>query len=501
MKRANHKRLAKRKRRIEQRLAPRNWTDQPRPMFRASNIQYEVSERIEATVPGGIGAVQVMNRRLGVDRKINESLVLLKRHLPYHESDHVLNMAYNVLAGGTRLEDLELLRQDESYTDMLGAQRIPDPTTAGDFLRRFSGADVETLMDCMNGVRVGIWRRQPEEFRETAVLDLDGSIVPTYGEKKSGMGLSYKGIWGYHPLLVTLANTGEPLYIVNRPGSVPSHWGCVGWIDKAVALVSGVFSRVLLRGDTDFSLTREFDRWTEQGVRFVFGYDAHANLVQKAAALPRRAYRRLEREGPESVGEAREKRENAKEQYVVEKEYRNIKLRSEEVAEVEYQPVKCRRPYRLVILRKNLSVESGERVLFDDVRYFFYITNDREMTGAEVVAQANARCDQENVIEQLKNGVNALRVPVYDLESNWAYMVIASLAWTFKAWFGLTLPRGSDRAAIVGMEFKKFLNTVMRVPCQVVRGARTIRLRLLAYTSRAHLLLASLLATRRLCRT
>jgi hypothetical protein len=102
------------------------------------------------------------------------------------------------------------------------------------------------------------------------------------------------------------------------------------------------------------------------------------------------------------------------------------------------------------------------------------------MTVREVVGQANERCDQENVIEQLKNGVNALRVPMYDLESNWAYMAIASLAWTLKAWFGMTLPRPEDGERVLRMEFKRFLNQLMRIPCQVVRGARQIRVRVLA---------------------
>ena len=136
--------------------------------------------------------------------------------------------------------------------------------------------------------------------------------------------------------------------------------------------------------------------------------------------------------------------------------------------------------------------------MFDDLRFFFYITNDRHMSAEEVVRQSNERCDQENLIEQLKNGVNALRVPVYDLVSNWAYMVIASLAWTLKAWFALTLPRIVDRNEILRMEFKRFLAEVMLVPCQVVRAARRITLRILAYTDGVRLLFASTKATARL---
>jgi hypothetical protein len=455
-----------------------------------------MGDRSRALVAGGIGAIHLLAQRVGLVSAIDDSLAVLKRHLPYHESDHVLNIAYNILAGNTRLEDLELLRHNESYMNMLAAQRIPDPTTAGDFLRRLSPSHIELLMDAVNRLRSRIWLQRKGDLGPTAVVDLDGVVTPTCGEKKAGMSLSYKGIWGYHPLLVSLANTQEPLFIVNRPGNVPSHTDAARWANKAVALCRGAFQDVLLRGDTDFSLTAEFDRWTEQAVRFVFGYDAHKNLVDLADSLPASAFRafpRTPRHEPRT--DSRAKRDNAKDAVVREKEYENIRLVSEEIAEFPYRPTACAKTYRMVVLKKNLSVEKGERVLFDDIRHFFYITNDPGMAAEEVVRQANERCNQENLIDQLKNGINALRVPVYDLNSNWAYMVIASLAWTLKAWFALTLPRLADRLDILSMEFKAFLNTVMLVPCQVIRAARRITLRVLAWTSRVRLLFRSIEAT------
>jgi hypothetical protein len=438
-----------------------------------------------------------MVQNLGLDCRLNEALPLLKAHLPYHESDHILNIAYNTMAGGTKLEDIELLRHDESYMDMLGAQRIPDPTTAGDFLRRFDAFTIERYMDVVNESRVPIWKRQSREFRERATLDLDGTSAPTMGEKKRGMDLSYKGIWGYQPFIVSLANSREPLYVVNRPGNAPSHAGAVRWIDKAIDLCEPVFDEVLLRGDTDFSLTGEFDRWTDRGILFVFGYDAHPNLVEIAESLSERAYSRLRRKRRKVRTRRRSRRENVKEGIVEDRGYLNRRLEREEVAEVEYQPGKCRYPYRLVILRKTITEKEGQWFLLPIVDYFFYIANDPRMSSREVIRQANERCDQENVIEQLKNGVNALRVPLYDLESNWAYMAIVSLAWTLKAWFGMTLPGKKDRREVLRMEFKRFLNQLMRIPCQVVKGARQIRVRLLAYTGYARMLFASVEATAR----
>jgi hypothetical protein len=443
----------------------------------------------------GLGAIHLLARRVGLVTVLNEVLHLLKRHLPYHESDHVLNLVYNIMAGNERLEDLELLRQNESYLDLLGAQRIPDPTTAGDFLRRFSEADIVALMDGVNGIRRELWLKLPPTERKRAIIEGDGTDAPTDGEKKEGIGLSYKGIWGYSPLLISLANFREPLFLVNRPGNAPSHLGAAQWFDKAIALCQGVFEEIMLRGDTDFSLTVNFDRWTDAKVKFIFGFDAIPKLKARAEELPATRFRPLQREPKNDIQtEPRDKRDNVKEQIIKEKEYKNIRLCSEQVAEFMYRPGKCDRDYRIVVLRKNLSIEKGEQLLFDQVRYFFYITNDPRLAMEDVVYQANERCNQENLIEQLKNGVNAMRVPVYDLVSNWAYMVIASLAWTLKAWFALTLPRAEDREDVLRMEFKRFLNALICIPCQVIKGGHRILLRLLGYTSHVRLLFASLRA-------
>jgi hypothetical protein len=460
-------------------------------MFAASNIHYELADKARGLSAGGIGAFHLVARQTGLTAAIDRRLHLLKVHLPYHESDHVLNIAYNILCGGTCLQDLELLRNNESHLDALGAQRIPDPTTAGDFCRRFSAQDVETLMDTINDVRLTVWREQPAEFFEEAVIDADGHIAETLGECKEGMALSYKGVWGYHPLIVSLANTQEPLYLMNRSGNRPSHEGAAGCIDRSIALCQRAgFKNLWVRGDTDFTQTRKLDGWDGEGVRFLFGIDAMPNLTEMAENLPEEWWKPLPHEPKYTVKtEPRSKPKNVKDRIVVEKGYENIKLLGEEVAEFDYQPTACKKSYTVIAVRKHLSVEKGQEVLFPQIKYFFYITNDRKRSEADLVDWAHRRCNQENLIEQLKNGVHAMNMPVQDLVSNGAYMVMASLAWTLKAWFALLLPEKGRWAAkhreqkqsVLRMEFKGFVNAFLRLPCQIVRTGRRIVYRLLSW--------------------
>lgn len=460
-------------------------------MYTASNIHYDVSGRTRGVGCGGIGAMHLLAQQTGLVDALNAHVQVLKRHVPYHESDHVLGIAYNILSGGTCLQDIEHRRQDEVYLDALGAQRIPDPTTAGDFCRRFDAASLEALQTAINATRGRVWQTQPRAFFDEALLDADGTLAETTGACKEGMDIAYDGTWGYHPLIVSLANTAEPLFVVNRPGNRPSAEGAAARFDQAIALCREAgFRRVTLRGDTDFTQTTHLDRWHADHVRFVFGFDARANVVRLADALPAEAWTPLERPAAYAVQTATRRRPtNIKEAVIVDRAFKNLRLTGEAVAEFRYQPTVCARTYRMVVLRKNITVEKGDQRLFDEIRYFFYLTNDTTTPAAEIVFLANDRCNQENLIDQLKHGVRAMALPTDTLLSNGAYMVMAALAWTLKAWFALQLPttgrwaarHTAEQQAVLRMEFKAFLQAFLLVPAQVIRTSRRIVFRLLAW--------------------
>jgi hypothetical protein len=478
------KQLRNRKRRLQHRLRKQQWHDHKLRLFQDQNIHYDYSEKVRAGRFGGLGLCRLLVQQLNLADLLDQKIHLLKRHVPYHESDHILNMTYNILAGGTTLADIELLRNDDSYLDSLGVPCIPDPTTEGDFLRRFGTKDIHALMNAINDKRFLIWKQQPKDFFDHAILDVDGTIAGTGAECKQGMDLSYKGIWGYHPLIVSLANTQEPLFLLNRPGRRPSHEGAAPLLDQAAALCRRAgFLQITFRGDTDFSQTTHLDGWDDQDIRFVFGIDCMPNLVEKANALALETWERLERPAAYEVKtQQRTRPKQVKEEVVRQKGYKNIRLISEEVAEFNYRPGACKKDYRVIVLRKNLVVERSGVEVEKQVRYFFYITNEQDWSAAMVVYFANDRCNQENLIAQLKGGVKALRLPVNTLSANWAYMVIAALAWSIKVWLALLQPRKEDRHALLIMEFKQFMQKWLLVVCQIVRTGRQIIYRVLQYS-------------------
>ena len=486
-----HRHHAAGKRKIRRRLDRPVTAPSPEPVISATHIHYESAAKARGIACGGIGAIHLLVRKLGLAEAIDERLHLLKFHLPYHESDHVLNLAYNALCHGTCLDDIELRRNDVVFLDALGADRIPDPTTAGDFCRRFTTEDVEILQDVFDQTRVKLWNEQPPEFFDEAVLDVDGTLVATGGCCKQDVDIAYDGTWGYHPLIISLANTGEVLSIVNRPGNRPSHEGAAEQLDLAILLCRQAgFRRVYLRGDTDFTQTKQLDAWDAEGVTFLFGIDAMPNLKALAEDRPATDWVPLKRPPQHTAeGKPRTRPERVKDRIVRERGFETLTRIAEDVAEVSYRPTACQESYRLILVRQTIAVEKGQARLFDEIRYRFYLTNDREGTLRALVLKANDRCDQENLIAQLKGGVRSLRAAVDNLVSNWAYMVMTALAWNLKAWFALSVPEHprhkqahrDQKRRLLRMEFKRFVNAIIQMPCQVVRGGRRLVYRLLSW--------------------
>jgi hypothetical protein len=479
------------------------WPEKLGQVMCLPKVHVEVDGRAEVTPYGGLDLAVQFVRRFGVAEAIDSRVHVLKLALPYYESDHVLAQVFNLYVGGTCVEDQANLQNDSAVLRLLGACRLPDPTTAGDFLRRFKERDnpgsLEGLRSAVDAIQDGVWRklrRGRKRKRQWAVVDMDGHIKELYGEQKEGADFSHKGQWAYHPLLVSLAGTGECLAVRNRPGNVQSPEGAPEVLGEVLPRVRAQFPRVLVRADSAFDRKDVREAVQRSGAHFAFVGREFPDRPGIAASIPEEQWRpyrsRPQREGAERRRKkdfrSRGKKRNQRNKRARERGYRNLRLVKQWVAEVPWRPRGSEQTLRLVIRRQLIEESCGQRFLFNVHRYRYVVTDLPEDCSTEQAMDLTyQRCDQENVIEQMGSGLAVWRMPVAEFEGNAAWLEIGRLAWNLGKWIAqLALP-----AEVVRWEWKRFRHALVYVAAQVLRRARQIWVRLAASHRFTHTLVAA----------
>jgi hypothetical protein len=437
-------------------------------------------ERGEATAYGGLSLAVALVRQLGVERALDQALDLLQSHRPFTESDHVLTHVYNLFVGGTCIEDIAYLQASEPVRRMLGAARIPDPTTAGDFLRRFDAGALEALDRAIDRGQEAVWKRRYGRRKAgQAIVDLDSHVHPVYGDQKEGADFSYKGPLAYHPLVISLAETQECLRLINRPGNTPSAEDAEKHLDELFPMLLRRFRQVVVRGDSAFCNQKVFDACEAHGQSFAVVSPTQTNFEALADALPESAWKPYRGPGERAHRTApparrRQRRPNLRRRLARQRGKHDLKLERQWVAEIPYRPQRSQTTYRLVIRRQRIE-EHHQGQLFELWRYRYVMTNLPPSTSTqEVVDLTYQRCDQENVIEQLQHGIPGMRMPTGGLISNAAYLTCARLAHNLKAWLAqLALPRETMR-----WEWKRFRHAFVYVAARVLRQSRQVRVRI-----------------------
>jgi hypothetical protein len=459
------------------------WPETSGRVTRLPRLHVEVADRSTVTPYGGLALASAFLRRFRVAQAIDERVHVLKLHLPYHESDHVIAQALNLYAGGTCIEDQAVLQHDEGVLRMLGACRIPDPTTAGDFLRRFeerrnrgSLAGLRAAIDTVQGEVWGKLAGKKRRKRDWAVVDLDGHTKTLYGVQKDGADFDHKGRWSYNVLLASLAGTGECLAVRNRPGNVRSSEGAAELLEETLPRVKGRFAKVLVRADSDFDRRDVREACEAEGACFAFVAREATNRLSWAEAIPEsawkpfrtRAHREQQARRSAAGFVARRKKRNRRRRRARERGYTNLQLVRQWVAEIPWTPSGSTKTYRMV-LRRQLIEESDQEHLFDFYRYRYVVTNLPTSWSAEEVIDATyQRCDQENVIEQMGSGVALWRMPVAEFEGNSAWLEIGRLAWNLGKWIAqLALP-----AEVVRWEWKRYRQAFVYLAVEVVHRSR-----------------------------
>lgn len=437
-------------------------------------------EDTEATAVGGLAIAAGLVKSLELPKAINAAVDVLKDHRPYTEADHLLAHVYNLYLGGTSIEDVAYLRS-EPVMRMLGASRVPDPTTAGDFLRRFDETTLRAFESVIDEAHERTWRRAyGSKKRDVALLDIDSHVHHIYGEKKENADFTYKGSYGYHPFVMSLAGTQEVLRIHNRPGNVSSADGVAAELEKVMPLLTKHFRKVIVRGDSAFAHQDIFDVCHEFDQYFAIVCPQHRNLARIADCVEDaewKPFSGLSKTNSRNK-QCRKRGKNLRRAKARNRGMRDIKLQKQWLAEVPYEPTRGKRKenrdeYRLIIRRQKIE-ESNQGQLFTFYRYRFVLTNLPETyTTEEVTRMTYRRCDQENIIEQLQHGVSAMRMPSGSFVANAMFLLCARLAFNLKAWLGmLALP-----LEVMRWEWKRFRYAFVYLSARVVLKARQVIVR------------------------
>jgi len=444
--------------------------------FRSPKLHARV-EASESTALGGLALAAGLVARLRVAQSIDVRLSLLHSRRPYHESDHVLTHVYNLFVGGSAIEDIADPQQSEPVRRMLGAARIPDPSTAGDFLRRFGRKGIAALDEAIDEAQERAWKRRYGNKKcALGIVDLDSHVRHVYGNQKEGADFTYKGGFGYHPLVISLAETQECLRLVNRSGNKTSADGAAEELAGLVPLLARRFQQVLVRGDSAFARQDIFDVCDENGLSFAMVSGTQQNFAALAEGLDERCWRRFQGTAASSTleGKIRRRGRNLRRLRARRRGKRDLRLEKQWLAEIDYTPDRSEKTYRLII-RKQRIEESEQGDLFELWRYRYVPTNlPRSVSTEEVVRQTYRRCDQENVIEQLQSGVAAMRMPTGSFLANYAHLVCAHLAHNLKSWLAMLALPGE----VTRWEWKRFRKAFVYVAATVVRSALQNILRL-----------------------
>ena len=462
-------------------------------VLRTPKLHIEVSDRMHATCFGGAALVIALWRKLDGARVVDDRVNVLRRHRPYHESDHVLAQALNLVVGGTCLEDLTRLQHDPAFLRMLGGDRLPDPTTAGDFLRRFDDAanpgSLAALRRAVDELQTRAWARHRKDRKRRrgqrgrlVLLDVDSKIRAFTGNQKEGADLSFKGTWAHHPVLLTCATTQEVVAVRNRPGNVVSSDGAAQMLRENLPRVTAGLGQAVVRMDAGFETAAVRAACMESSAYFVQAACGRADRHKLLATVANDEWTewlpphdRRRGKWPASARERRKGR-NLRRECVLRRNKDDKSKGQRWLAEVECRPTQSESACRLIVIREEARLQwsTQQPSLFQHFDYRFVLTNlPRKYTPSDIVDLSYDRCDQEKIICQLGDDIPMWHMPVREFAGNEASLEIARLAWNMGKWLGLlVLPLESIR-----WEWKRFRSAFVFVAAEVIHRGRQTWLR------------------------
>jgi hypothetical protein len=383
-----------------------------------------------------------MAESLEIPRMLDEDVKVKRRESGYPESEHILALAANAFVGGDYLEDLEALREDVAIQRVIGRKDLPDPTTAGDFCRRFTLGHLLQLNRAYGKIQKRVYEQRPEITHWT--VDVDAKVHEVYGEKKQGAAKSYNGVYSLQPMYGFVHETDEMIHCELRSGNTHPGAGGTGFLRRLKRKIPASVKTVHLRSDSALYARKVVEFCEEEKWSFTITADQTGPLMKQIEGLRESAWKRDPKEDSLSY------------------------------AEVSYRPVQWARAYRYLVRRDKKSPKSGQSTLFETMSYSYYvIVTNRQEEIQEILELHDKRGMSERRIAEFSNEF-LFHLPMEGFMSNWIYLLCAQLAYNLSLWIrDLVLPPFYRKKHI-----KRIRRTIGLIASKVTHGGHQVRLKI-----------------------
>jgi len=392
------------------------------------------------TVHTGLSLFYAMAETLQMPKSLDNHVQVKQRDSGYPESEHILALAANAFVGGDFLDDLEALREDDAIKRAIGRKEIPDPTTAGDFCRRFSRGHILQINKAFAEIEHQVYKQRKDISDLT--IDVDAKVHEVYGKKKQGAAKAYNGVYSLQPMYAFADETDELLHVEVRSGNTHPGAKAVSYLRRLAKKIPSSVEKIYLRSDSAFYNREVVEFCEEKGWEFSITADQTAALLRAINALAPDAWH--------------QDTENAERAY----------------GEFTYNPVKWKKESRYLVRREREKEKHGQKGLFEKYSYYVVVTNKEGEVKPLMKAHAGrGRCEKR--IAQFTNEFLS-HLPLGEFMANWVYLLCAQLAYNLSLWIrDLVLPKSYRKKHI-----KRIRRTIGLIASKVVSGGRQITLRI-----------------------
>lgn len=454
--------------------------NQPKNQVNIPLFKIEQSQKSDFTANSGMFLIAELIKKLDIIEKLAHLNIFHRKKIG--EAVHILTLIINQHTGGDAILDTQYVKKDGALRSIFGDMHIPAPHTSGDFLERFTEESVEKLRTILHKMQDKQLKRLSTHFHRKIIISLDSTIYEVYGNCKENTSSSYKHIFGYHPLLLHIHNTGELLDIIFRTGSAFTATGAEEMLRYNIQRLKPFFDEIILLADAGFFEKSVIDVCEENEVKFIITSETNAPIRRQLTDSD------LIWTEPQVIEKQEDSDIKCRDSHAfnyrleslkasLKRKNKKLKARGElEVADFEHTVPAWSTRYRFVYKRQQIIILdlSKQKNLFEGTEEYFYhgyVTNIYDKGVEEIIHLIDSRGHQENFIKDFKKGLGTVHIPTKHFFGNYAYFLISMLSWNLKYWLLYVIEPELQ------IYWKRFRYVFVKVGAQIVNSGKYVIIR------------------------